>query len=273
MSTPLARVGLVSAALIALSSICASVGATPLPAAASEQLQRAEKDYDNYEYARSAAKLKGLLSDPPTNAKVRQRARLMLAFSHLWLRDETAAKSDLQELFRENPDYPLERELHHPDLVKFYDREHTQYVAQAPVAHPAPGTALEAAPRTPVQTAGDRHPWLRIFPLGIGQFVNHDSVGGGLFLGVELGLIGANVAGALWRSSLKSGGGYKSGAVAAQIVQDGGGIGAIVVAVIGIVDAFVWSPARGRKSLEAASALTLDLGPVGLYTFTFAPAY
>jgi hypothetical protein len=250
-----------------------------------EQLAAAEVAYEDYDYATAASLLQQLLNKAVSNAKLRQRAWLLLGFSRHFLRDEPAAKSALAELFRENVDYPFERELHHPDLVRLFDTERNAYLASisvtpasqpitppviivAPASEPtASQPVIVETPKAAVQTLGDRQPWLRIFPI-VGHFANHDYVGGGVFLALETAFIGMNVGGAVAYAMLRyPEGDFRSGAFEAQIIQNVGGVGAIALAVICIVDAFAWSPARGRASLERS--LAVSLGPLGDYRLVF----
>jgi hypothetical protein len=239
------------------------------------QLAQAELAYDDYEYVSASAQLSALLDKQPANAKTRQRARLLLAFSQYFRKDESAAKSALTDLFRENVDYPFERELFHPDLVRFFDTTRNEYVASLNVKPQALVVAPSAEPKqtpesvvTPplapaVETLGDRHVWLRIFPI-IGHYANYDLVGGSVFLSLEVLLIGMNVGGAVAYQRLAVPGGYDA-AFAAQVVQNVGGIAAIALGVICIVDAFVWSPARGRAALQKKLQPVVDLGPLGSF--------
>lgn len=208
---------------------------------AENDFRGAQNSYDAYQYDKAIQQLNAMLATPPTNAKLRQDARALLSFSHYLKRDEANARTALRELLRENVDYVIDREALHPDLVRFYDTERNAYIASLKT------TPLQIAQPGPSQpTLGDRQPWLRVIPLGVGQFVNQDYVTGGIFLGTELALIALNVAGSVWRYSLydSASGTYRAGAVEAQVLQNVGAIGAIVAAVIGIVDAFVWSPSR-----------------------------
>lgn len=250
-----------------------------------EQVAAAELAYEEYDYATAASMLQQLLNKAVANAKVRQRAWLLLAFSRHFLRDEPAAKSALAELFRENVDYPFEREMYHPDLVRLFDTERNAYLASitvVPASQPVTPQVIAVAPASeptrseppPVitkplplaMTLGDRHPWLRIFPI-VGHFANHDYVGGGIFLALETAFIGMNVGGAVAYSLLRyPEGDFRQGAFEAQLVQNIGGLGAITLAVICIVDAFAWSPARGRAALQRS---LVDLGPLGEYRLAF----
>lgn len=205
-------------------------------------LATARTAYEAYRYDQAISQLDKLLGAAPKNAQTRQDAQALLAFAHYLKRDQEKARIAVRLLLQENVDYKVDREALHPALVQFYDDERNAYIASLKT-QPAlvPQLKLEPAP-----TLGDRQPWLRAVPLGVGQFANEDYVTGGVFLGLEVALIALNVAGSVWRySSLDSTTNtYRSGARKAQVLQNVAAISAIVTAVVGIVDAFVWSPTR-----------------------------
>ncbi len=235
------------------------------------ELKRAEVAYDNYRYAEAISTLRKLLSgtaleDGPSH----QKARFVLAMALYLSNKESDAGVELQRLFRENVDYAIDRETLHPDLVRFFDSEHARYLSglQRSVAQPpaAPAKKTEVVSAT---SFGDRNIWIRIFPLGIGQFANADPLAGGLFLGVELACIGTNVAAATVRYSARTAAGdypASTNAGSWQIVQDVSAGAAVVVALFGVIDAFVWSPARGDRRLAERA---LDLGRLGEWRLAF----
>jgi hypothetical protein len=270
--------------------ICLVLAAAPQKSSPKERLKAVERAFDRYEYDKAVKIATQLFADPAfVDPKQRQQARLLLAFSCFLAGKTEDAAEALLKLFKENLDYPLDRDATHPDLLAFYDKERAKFVAAlpplkppepdvspppAPASAPASAEAQPAAPQTivvapsstsppptvaaPVQvdtrvTLGDRHPWLRIFPLGIGHFVNHDYAVGGAFLALEVALVAANIAlGIVYRGMLtKDGKYYLTGtnpfpiAMAMDVV----GLCAIVLPVIDIIDAFTGSPARGRKTL------------------------
>lgn len=230
--------------------------------------------YESYKFKQAIKELDALVARKPKSAAIRQSAELLLAFSYFVERNEAQARQVLRELLVENPDVTIDRDAHSPPLLAFFDEERESYmkslaaatVVVAPVLEP-PRTTATAPVAPPQKTSlGDRHPWLRVLPLGIGHFVNADPTGGA-FLALELACVGFNVGGALWFASLRnSDGTYRDGAFAAQVLQNVGAFGVIVVAIIEIVDAFAWSPARGRARLNAP---VVDLGPIGEYTLRF----
>ena len=206
------------------------------------KLDAAERLYDDYQYAPAAKAFLAVLADPSfVDGPSRQRARLLLAFSYVWLGREGDASRELGHLFTENVDFPIDRADHHPSLLHVYDRERSRYLA--PLARSSPSIIK---PRLQA-SLGDRQPWLRAIPGGVGHFANRDPVTGGAFLGAELTLIAANITAAvLWYRLQTSDGEFIAGSrpVPLQIVMDATAIGAICLAVVEIVDAFVWSPGR-----------------------------
>ncbi len=250
------------------------------PPSVEKRFEAAEHAYDRYKFKEAITKLTQLLEDPEfRDGPSRQKARLLLAFSHYISQNEKEAVPLLEQLFRENLEYPLDRNATHPDLLQFYDREHAAYSAKiAPASAPvqvitaapvseAPAIEREA-PRPPPQTIGDRHKWVRIFPGGIGHFLNHDYPAGATFLTLEAALVATNVTFAVLRQTLRlPDGSFPQGSnhLIYQWVMNGSAIAAITLAVIEIIDAFAWSPARGRASL--AAKLVASLGPLGDYRF------
>lgn len=258
-----------------------------------------ERAYDNYRFDDAIVKGRSLLDDPHfTDGPSRQKLRALIAFSYYITQREAEASKELERLFRENVDYAIDRKRTHPDMLRFFDSEHARYLASlqakpappastpsanaapadaapaeppralAPEPQPGPERAIVAAP----QTIGDRHKWLRIFPGGIGHFVNHDFGAGAAFLSLEAALVGANITCALLREQLRaSNGKFRPGTnpLAYSIAMNVTALAAITLAVIEIVDAFVWSPARGRATLQ--EKLATDLGPLGTYRWVFGP--
>ncbi len=238
-----------------------------------DALARAEEAFTDYRYTETAQILETLLAEPHlSDAAVRQRAQLVLAFSRLYDdKDEVRAAAALAPLFRENVDYPVDRDEFHPRLVAFYTRERNRYVASLNEA-PSSLAVVVPAPPPPLQTSGDRHPWVRIFPLGIGHFVNDDHVAGGIFLGLELALGAANAAASIMKYQMRlENGRYPLGQdpLPWHIVQNAAAFSLIAFVVIEVIDAFAWSPARGRAALAKRRALEADLGPLGAYTLVW----
>jgi hypothetical protein len=278
---------------VALSLLCLSFDAVAARKTQSwqERMAAAERAYDNYKYKDAITKLSALLDDEHfQDSASRQKARLLLAFSYYISQKEADAARELERLFRENVDYPLDRDSTHPDVLRFYDRERAKYVAptvptSAPASQPAetkvitvapPASAPQAAPdatavqKPEVETIGDRHKWVRIFPGGVGHFLNHDFGAGAAFLSLEAACVGTNIAFAVMREQLRlRDRTFPAGSpqMTYQIVMDVAALAAITLAVVEIIDAFVGSPARGRASL--ARSLEASLGPLGSYRFAF----
>jgi hypothetical protein len=236
--------------MIALFLLLAAATPTPQSRAAA-----AEKAYDVYDYKKAVPQLEALLADPALkDAALRQKARAMLAFSYYYLKREADAETSLRELFKENVDYPVDRDSVPPDAYRFYTEAHNKYVGELKVE---PVAAPKATVVARVPSTGDKHPWLRIFPLGIGHFVNRDYVAGGIFAGLELVLIGGNVLGSIERYQLRQPDGlYRVGTnpLPWQVVQNVSAFSLIAVAVIEVIDAFIWSPSRAPPVSDGASA-------------------
>ncbi len=216
-----------------------------LAATPRESLQQARDAFDNYDYAKSINLLQTVLANPPKDIALGQDARALLAYCLFYQHNEPKAREELDKLFGENANYPIDKDTLHPTLVRFAENERAKFTS-APVIIQA-----DAGP----QTLGDRQPWLRIFPLGIGHFVNHDHLSGGLFLGTELLLTGANVAASVLRYDLREPNGLyrpNTNPVPLDVLQNAAAFALIAVCAIELIDAFVWSPARGRRTLVEA---------------------
>ncbi len=240
------------------------------PTSAQGRFNAAEKSYNDYRYDDAILQLSDLLRDSTfTDGAQRQKARLMLAFSYYITQHEKEASVELDRLFRENSDYPLDRDATHPDMLRFYDSERARYLASLkPVSEPSVASKpIVVAPR-PAETIGDRHVWVRIFPAGIGHFLNHDYAGGAAFLSLEAALLATNLTMFGLREGLRADpthyrAGTQSSVNTYTIVMNVAAFAALALVVIDVIDAFVWSPARGRASL--AKSLQADLGPLGTY--------
>ena len=240
-------------------------------------LKKAKASYDDYEFDKAAAYYEDALRAGVPDKK-REQTLLYYAFSLFGLERKAEASAQLRELFTLNPAYTLDRKGLHPSLLKFYDDEKAAaekaavkvtppaVVKVTPTKEPTPPPPVDqpkaitvaptdAAPTEvktqvapPYQSA---HPVLKVLPLGIGQFANGDPLGGSLFLAVELGLIGANVAFAVLDQNARA---QYAGAPSAELERDitmyyamrtASGVAAILVGAFGILDAFLWSPDRG----------------------------
>lgn len=99
-----------------------------------------------------------------------------------------------------------------------------------------------------IETVYTPAPWyLKILPLGIGQFANGDPAGGAGWLVSELVLIGANIGLAAFNETQ-----FRNGYPRTELypalywAQLGSAIGAYVLGAFGVLDAFLWSPGRAR---------------------------
>lgn len=221
----------------------------------------ANQAYDNYEFAQAATLYeKAIASGKLQGETAKSNARVKLSFSRYIANDQLGAKKALADLFAENPPFVLDRKGIHPDLLKFYDGERSKHptAAVAPTVVPTPTPAPTVTSSAPVKY--EPAPIiLRLLPLGIGQFANGDPVFGGIFLGSELVLVGLNIATAVSqgktcnaRNEQCTDIGKETGLFVTQNISAGL---IIAVAVFGVVDAIVWSPARGEeRALKVAIA-------------------
>jgi hypothetical protein len=220
----------------------------------------AQRAFDEYQFDITLSLLDELLARPLKDAALRQKAHALRAFASYYLRNEERAERDLREVFRENVDFHVDRTAFHPDLLGFFNRVRNHYLAEAsvepatapaslPTSLPASAPAV-VAPLKIVATLGDRAPWLRLFPLGVGHFANRDRLGGALFLSSELALVALNIAAAAVRASMRLPNGlyrFDAPQLGWQVVQNASAFALIGVAIFEIIDAFYWSPARARQ--------------------------
>src|SRR4030095_11756632 len=105
------------------------------------------------------------------------------------------------------------------------------------------------------------HWLLRLLPFGIGQFSNGDPVFGSVYLSSELVLLAAHVTGAVVQERLRDPkfGDFRDHrtAVAWWWVRTLSGASLFAVSIFGIIDAWLWSPARGRARFEQRVAVSL----------------
>lgn len=217
------------------------------------------------------------------------RARFALAQAYYFTEHTEKARRELQLLFKKNPSFHTNAKAFPPDFISFYeqtrsesaeDKPHVRVMASpsapaqaptvsAPQSRPPPRTqsqpATQASPApravSPVMvhaTSPSASWYLKLIPFGVGQFVNHDPLGGGVFLGLGIVTIGANIALSIYNGSKRLPSGdypMNAGYPALYIMQDVTAGAAITVAIIGIVDAFMWSPARAAARHEPALQL------------------
>ena len=253
-------------------------------------LKKAKASYDDYEFDKAAAYYEDGLRAGVTDQGKREQALLYYAFSLFGLERKADASTQLRELFTLNPGYTLDRKGLHPSLLKFYDDERAAAIQATAKASP-PVKAPEKTGETPktitvVPTEStpsvvttkiappyqSAHPVVKLLPLGIGQFANGEPLGGSLFLVVELGLIGANVAFAVLdenaRAQLARQGSEATAQQQADItlfyaMRTASGVAAILVGAFGILDAFLWSPERGEARHKKRFSFMIAPTPSG----------
>lgn len=141
---------------------------------------------------------------------------------------------------------------------------------------PAVQAAMTPEPKavvveTPPDSRPGSAPWyLKLLPFGVGQFANGDTFGGGLWLGVELALLAGHVSIAVYnQTSLGPDGGYPAGSQSRvfYVAQNVSAGLLIATCVMGVVDAFVWSPDRAARAHVAVGFNPINPGVVVAGTF------
>lgn len=268
------------------------------PPSSSELVRKGKASYDDYEFDKAAAYFADALRVGVAVKSVLEQLHLYYAFSLFALEKKDEAKAQLRALFAASPEFSLTEKGLHPDLVALFDQERaaaqpkvevkpepTPEPKVEPKAEPKPEpkaivVAPEPEPPAPnvvVETIAppayqSAHPVVKLIPGGVGQFANGDPLGGGLFLSVELALVGVHVAFAvldeLSRAAiaprLAAGENIPANEQLTMNLYYGlrmaAGLSAAAVAIIGIIDAFVGSPARG----EARHKLRYTVTPTPL---------
>ncbi|MCC6810566.1 MAG: hypothetical protein IT381_24260 [Deltaproteobacteria bacterium] len=237
--------------------------------------QKGKLAYDDYEFDKAAAYFQDALKAGIADGRTREQTLLYLAFTLFGLQKNSEAKAQLRSLFKANPGYVLDQKGLLPELARFFEHEQAAYQKELEaekavleshgkpkVVVTVPVETLPTEPAKPVVTSDvvplyqSAHPAVKLLPFGIGQFANGDPVGGSLFLVGELLLIGANVASAVLDTQARAT--YASAPTAElerQIwmfygLRTASGAAAIVLGAVGILDAFLWSPTRGRARYE-----------------------
>jgi hypothetical protein len=257
--------------------------------------QKGKASYDDYEFDKAAAYFADALKAGVKDKAALEQVYLYYGFSLFGLDKKAEATEQLRALFKLNAAFRLDQKGLHPDLVKFFDKERATFdkeqqaerdvleaskpkvVAPPPPEQPkekaqpkeivtAPVTSSPAVNETrEVPAYRSAHPGLKILPLGIGQFANGDPVGGSLFLVGTLALVGAHIPFAYLdeqnRAIAKTQYNNNPPAALAQQTYLYFGLrtafaaAAIVVGAFGVLDAFVWSPARGEARYKQRLAI------------------
>ena len=244
------------------------LAAAPAP----DAFGKAQEAYDNYDFAPAAQQYRKALAGGTLDPVRASLARLRLGFSLFISQNRPSAEAAIADLLDKDPTFALERRGVHPDLLKFYDAEYEKWrrahpVAQTVVPVPPQDVPRKEPPRVdppPTLVVHDEYrpaPWpLRLLPLGVGQFANGDPVGGGVWLSVELALVGLNVVSAIEHNSLCDANQANCRDLGTArtwfYLQDVSAALIVATAVAGVIDAFVWSPARGASRYHAHLALT-----------------
>lgn len=263
-----------------------------LVASSSSIWREATEAFDAAEFEKAVPLLRAVLYPPQLPANDMKRARLLLTQALFFSGLKDDAKREARSLLKQAPTIKVDLTNAAPDFVQFFNalrdkekpappptvvhraapelelkvsnpRQTEPPLATAPPA-PTPASAPMVVTHdqavTPVRSAGA--PWyLKMLPLGVGQFANHDLVGGGVFLSAEVVLIGSNVILSVYNAGQRRAGAYPhtSAYPALYVLQVVSAAAAYGTLVVGLIDAFVWSPARGTAHLSMALA-PLDCG-------------
>ena len=134
---------------------------------------------------------------------------------------------------------------------------------------PAPAPTVQAAPPT---VGYQPAPWyLKVIPFGVGQFCNRDPIGGSVFLGLELAAVGANVGLSIVNATKRlPNGNYpaNAGYPGLYIAQHVTAATAWAIGIVGVIDAFVWSPGRGEARAAASQEVLVPVTGGGLATWS-----
>ncbi len=244
---------------------------------------------DDTRFEEAIPRLKALIYASKLSRGDSLRAREALARAFFFTQQSGLAKDQLSILLRNDPSYRIDSRRLSPDYVEFFDnlakdarekrQTRTAGKSNAPavqVTAPVAGTnasggnasaaAVPVAPAaqspTPVVPATvvaapayQAAPWyLKIIPFGGGQFANHDPVGGAVFLVVEAALLGTNIGLIVANNNLVfSNGSYPRGGSSLPLYVAQQTTAAVFYGslVVGLVDAFVWSPKRGQARVQA----------------------
>lgn len=218
------------------------------------RLQNAEHALTASEFEKATRESEGLLAAESLDKAQSARAQRTAAFAQFYLGEKAVAEAHLNEYFKLVPEASIDAKHYPPDLVQFFNDVKTGTLH----AKPAGATRGSPAPVASTTTHTKFSP-VSLVPFGIGQLLLGDYTDGGIFLGLDVAFLAADLA--LYFVRIKdrqTGGGYSnvSRAETLQIGQDVAGGLLIVSAIIGIVDAIVWSPER-----VANKRLTVLLAP------------
>lgn len=255
--------------------------------------QTALELFDSSYFDKAAVSFERALAEPLTPAQQR-RARLLLAECYFFDHHEAQARTQLRALLQLAPKQVLTSEDAPPAFVALFDdvkgaskvaepKPEAKVVSEprrvpprrpsAPAedlplrpSDPATASAPAGAVTAPTPDTTTRldvtasglpgtRPWfVRMWPLGIGHFLNGDTAGGVGFLSSELVLIGANVGITVFNFGQRDAqGGFPHNSAYPTLywVELGIGVAAYALVAFDVLDALLWSPGRvlAKKSV------------------------
>lgn len=181
-------------------ALAVTLGSSPAHADEVEDFVSAQNSYVNGDYTRASQELVALLSrgDSPALNVVRSSARRYLAASHFALHREAEARRVINELLLEDPEARLDRSQFEVGFVRVYDdvvrslqptldrilSERALARQRAEADRISRQRAIEQFLNTEAQVEVVPR-WQMFVPFGVGQFANHQSGLGALFLSLE----------------------------------------------------------------------------------------
>lgn len=172
----------------------------------------------NAEYERAAAALRPLAEASAPSARLRAilpSVRKVYAAALFASRHEGQARAQIETLLREDPSARVDPAQYEAGFVRLFDDTAR---ALRPELDRLVTERVTTANRMEFQRASrqrlaqellttelrvERSPrWLAFVPFGVGQFVNHQPIAGGLFLGFETAFVAASVVSLVVHQSL-----------------------------------------------------------------------
>jgi hypothetical protein len=275
--------------IVVLLAASSAVAATP-----QDVYKRAVELYESSYFAEAIVMLQSVLSPPSLSPKATRHARLLLAQCLFAERRKNEARAELKTLLRSAPSTMVTSEEATPEFVALFQQvknelakeaepppapkkprpQETPRVAPQPVSQPhtvsqpqvvvpaseptakKPETTPILAEPKQLTTAPLVAPWYqRMWPFGIGHFLNHDYAAGAAFLATEVVLVGANVGiSVLNATERRPNGGFPQIAIYPTMywMQLATAIAAYALVAFDIIDALVLSPKRVKASVAAA---------------------
>jgi hypothetical protein len=181
------------------------------------------------------------------------------------MEDRGNAEKEFRQVFRLQPNYEADKKRSPPAVLEFVEYVRARIRDDALRVEPAqPPEPAVAAPAAPVD-APKFNP-LSLIPFGIGQLATGDYTAGTIFISFDVALFAASLSLYLVRQSERAPGDEylnKPRADAMQIAQNVLSGAFVAVAIIGFVDALVWSPKRVAEKKRIMVVPTVSASAFG----------